>query len=38
MLESFEVKVNEQLNKARDKAGLLAFKDLDPKNKIQNMV
>ena len=34
MIESFENKVNEQLNMARDKAGHLAFRDLDSKNKI----
>lgn len=38
MFESFEAEVNQTLNVARDKAGMLAFKDLDPKNKIQNMV
>lgn len=38
MMESFEAKVNNQLNQARDEAGQLAFKNLDPQNKIQNMV
>ena len=38
MIESFEAQVNTELNTARDQAGSLAFKDLDPKNKIQNMV
>jgi DNA-directed RNA polymerase II subunit RPB1 len=37
-MESLEVKVNNKLNLARDEAGSLAFKNLDPNNKIQNMV
>ena len=38
LMESFEAKVNNTLNKARDEAGQLAFKDLDIGNKIHNMV
>jgi DNA-directed RNA polymerase II subunit RPB1 len=38
MMESFEAQVNQELNAARDQAGSLAFRDLDKKNKIQNMV
>ena len=34
LLESLEVEVNNNLNRARDEAGQLAFKDLDPQNKI----
>lgn len=30
LMESFEVKVNMRLNQARDEAGQLAFKALDP--------
>ncbi|CDW74169.1 dna-directed rna polymerase ii subunit rpb1-like [Stylonychia lemnae] len=38
MMESFEYMVNNKLNQARDEAGHIAFKNLDPLNKIQNMV
>ena len=38
MIDSFEASVNTELNKARDKSGTLAFKNLSPFNKIQNMV
>lgn len=38
LLESLEFEINGDLNRARDEAGQLAFKDLDPQNKIQNMV
>jgi hypothetical protein len=34
MLESFEASVNKKLNNARDQAGSIAFRDLDPWNKI----
>ena len=34
LLESLEFEVNNDLNRARDEAGQLAFKDLDPWNKI----
>lgn len=37
-MESFEAQVNSRLNNARDSAGMLAFKDLDPANKMHNMV
>jgi DNA-directed RNA polymerase II subunit RPB1 len=38
MIDSFEASVNTELNEARDKSGTLAFKNLSPFNKIQNMV
>ena len=39
MVDSFEACVNKALNAARDRAGTVAFKALDPnENKIQHMV
>jgi DNA-directed RNA polymerase II subunit RPB1 len=38
MMETFEVKVNEQLNQARDRAGKLAFTKLSKDNRLRNMV
>lgn len=38
LMESLEMKVNNKLNVARDEAGQIAFTNLDPSNKIQNMV
>jgi DNA-directed RNA polymerase II subunit RPB1 len=38
MMETFEAKVNEQLNNARDKSGKLAFERLDKDNRLRNMV
>jgi DNA-directed RNA polymerase beta' subunit len=34
MMDSVEVLVNAELNLARDEAGSIAFKNLDPQNKI----
>ena len=38
MVDSFEYKANEQLNKAGQKAGLLVQKALLPRNHLKNMV
>lgn len=38
MMESFEYRVNEKLNQAREEAGSLAFRDLSTCNKMANMV
>jgi DNA-directed RNA polymerase II subunit RPB1 len=38
MMETFEAKVNEQLNNARDNSGKLAFSMLEKDNRLRNMV